>query len=204
MSTCRQLQIWDKHQAPTGIGLEWTIDSSMGGFEVQNIRGHEGSKHHCLFEGRRKCSIAGDRLWRHPDPSTQHCTGWQSATHICSVLYLEYHHSWNTVDIWGRQSSTLTPLSPSNLPMDFGAHPNSVTGYEKRDHMLPTNQVGSLGLLWPWNGDRLNNSQKKIAFCVIWSLSSYPTIIQNILRGGWILNMLHTWLCAGLDPIPQV
>jgi len=24
-----------------------------------------------------------------------------SATHIRSVLYLEYHHSWGTVDIWG-------------------------------------------------------------------------------------------------------
>jgi len=97
-------QVAGSHWKWTAIRLEWTIDFNMGGFEVQNLRGHEGSKHHCHFTDRRKCSIAGDHLWRHPDPSTQHCTGWQSATDISSVPYL--------------------------------------------------------GLLWPWNGDKLKNSKK--------------------------------------------
>ena len=42
-------------------------------------------------------------------------------------------------------------------------------------------QVGSLGLLWPWNGDRLKNS-KKIAFCAIWPLFSYPTTYESHLN----------------------
>ena len=33
----------------------------MGGFEVHNFRGHEGSKYLCLFTGKRKCSIVGDQ-----------------------------------------------------------------------------------------------------------------------------------------------
>jgi len=32
----------------------------MGGFEVQNFRGHDGGKYPCLFAGRRKSSIVGD------------------------------------------------------------------------------------------------------------------------------------------------
>jgi len=55
-------QVAGSHWKWTAIGLEWTIDFNMGGFEVQNLREHEGSKHHCLFADRRKCSIAGDHL----------------------------------------------------------------------------------------------------------------------------------------------
>ena len=46
-------------------------------------------------------------------------------------------------------------------------------GLWSRRPKLSINQVGSLGLLSSWNDDSLKN-RKKIAFCVIWSLSSYP------------------------------
>jgi len=56
---------------------------SMGRFEVLNFRGHEGRKYLCLFAGRWKSSIVGDRFNVVPIPQlSQHCTGWQSAARV--------------------------------------------------------------------------------------------------------------------------
>ena len=43
---------------------------------------------------------------------------------------------------------------------------------------MSTNQVRSLGLLWPWNDDKLENGQKKNTFCVKLPLFSDP--ITNV------------------------
>jgi len=46
---------------------------------------------------------------------------------------------------------------------------------------LSTNQVVSLGFLWPWNGVRLKNSKKKNRVCAIWSffLISYHIWVKE-------------------------
>jgi len=54
-----------------------------------------------------------------------------------------------------------------------------------RSPKLSTNQVGILGLFWPWNGDSLK-SRKKIMFCKIWSLFSYTTTF-----GGYLDKAQH-------------
>jgi len=66
--------------------------------------------------------------------------------------------------------------------------------------------VGSLELLWPWNGDSLKN-RKKIAFCLIWSLFSYPTTYieswlydMNPFILPYSFNLLYTLSCSCLNP----
>ena len=74
---------------------------SWVGLKLNISGGYEGDKYLCLFAGRRKSSIASDRFEATLIPQlSQHCTGCQSAACVHSVGYIEYHHSWGTVDIW--------------------------------------------------------------------------------------------------------
>jgi len=53
------------------------------------------------------------------------------------------------------------------------------------------------GLEW-WNG--LWNMEWTTELCTADSTISHCVLASFVSRGGWTL-MLHTWLCAGLDPI---
>ena len=70
-----------------------------------------GGKYLCLFAEVRTVGDCFDAI---PIPQlSQHCTGWQSAARVHSVLSLEYHHLWGHGVYLGGQSPPLSPLKPA-------------------------------------------------------------------------------------------
>ena len=113
-----------------------------------------------------------------------------------STLVWFSHHpatlAWSSVPylllVWAGQAHKSITFENRRFMPHFGGSPFSRGGLLSlvtldlwsRRPKLSTNQVGSLGLLWPWNGDRLKTEKNRFLRNMVPFLISYHILLYVI------------------------